>query len=373
LNYYRVKADVNLDAIRANVKEIRKFKLPETKIMIVVKADAYGHGAVPIALAINDIVDAFGVAIVEEAIELRQSGINKPILVVGYTSNEQTHLAIANNVTLTVFKYESALKINEEAKKQGKIAKIHLKIDTGMSRIGFLASLDTVNEIKKISQLKNLIIEGVFSHFVAADCDDKTIANKQLNDFKKIISQLEDNNINIPIKHISNSAATLDIPSADFNMVRCGLITYGLYPSDEINKNKVKLIPAMTIKTHVIFTKEVPIDTGVSYGSTFITSRNTKIATIPVGYADGYSWSLSNKGRVIIKGQYAPVIGRICMDQFMVDITDIDDVKEGDLVTLLGTDGDACITVEELSGLSNSFVYEFICHVGKRIPRVYIG
>ena len=373
INYYRVQANINLDAIRHNIQEIKNKININNKLMVIIKADGYGHGAVPIARALEQIgIDAYGVAIIEEAIELREAGMKKPILILGYTPKEQYRLVLDNDVMQTIFQYEMAYALDQEAGKLGKIAKIHIKIDTGMSRIGFSDTKESLEEIIKISKLKNIKIEGLFSHFSCADEVDKTSANNQFKRFQDIVQELENNNIIIPTKHMSNSAGIIDLPHANVDMVRCGIATYGIYPSEWVNKDNIKLIPAMELKTHVIYVKEVDAGVGVSYGSTYITKRRTKIATIPVGYADGYSRILSNRGRVIIHGTFAPIIGRICMDQFMVDVTEIEGVKQGDTVTLLGMDGDNNISVEELSELSNSFPYEFVCNVGKRIPRVYL-
>lgn len=370
--YYRVQANVDLNAIGHNISQIRKSIKTGTKLMVIVKADAYGHGAVPIAKALDDYgIDAYGVAIIEEAVELRNAGISKPILVLGYTPKEQYGLVVAYDVTQTVFQYELAEALSCVALAQGKVAKIHIKLDTGMSRLGFSDTLESIAEIKRISELKGIIIEGLFSHFAKADETDKTNSKVQLERFLDFAAALEKEHINIPIRHISNSAGIIDIKDADLNMVRCGIATYGIYPSDWVNKKSVKLIPAMELKTHVIYVKDVEAGVGVSYGATYITDRKTRVATIAVGYADGYSRNLSNLGKVIIHGQYASIIGRICMDQFMVDVTDIKDVKQGDTVTLLGRDQDLYISVEELAEWSHSFPYELVCTVGKRIPRVY--
>lgn len=370
--YYRVQANVDLDAIRHNIIEVKNKLNHNTKLMLIIKADAYGHGAVPIANAIKDIqIDYYGVAIIEEAIELREAGITVPILVLGYTPKEQYELVVENDVTQTVFQYEMAEALSLEAIRQGKTAKIHIKIDTGMGRIGFSDSEESIKEIVNISKLQGIEIEGLFSHFARADETDKTSTKDQLQRFLNFSDLLEKEHILIPVKHISNSAGFIEYPEANFNMVRCGIATYGIYPSEEVKHNDYKLIPAMELKTHVVFVKEVEAGVGISYGATFVTKGRTKIATIPVGYADGYSRNLSNCGRVIIHGKYAPIIGRICMDQFMVDITEIPDVKQGDMVTLLGRDQEAYISAEELSKGSHSFPYELICTVGKRIPRVY--
>ncbi|HWT27674.1 MAG TPA: alanine racemase [Mobilitalea sp.] len=374
MNYYRVQANVDLDAIYQNITAIRSKLKKDTRLMAIIKADAYGHGSVPIAKALNDNgIDAYGVAIIEEAIELREAGIDKPILVLGYTPKEQYGFLVSYDVTQTVFQYEMAEALSDEALRQGKVAKIHIKLDTGMSRIGFSDTADSVNEIKRISLLKGIEIEGLFTHFARADETDKTSTFNQMRRYLDFADLLEKENIHIPIKHIANSAGIIEFPETNLNMVRCGIATYGIYPSDCVNQKEIKLKPAMELKTHVIYVKEVEAGVGISYGSTFVTKKKSKIATIPVGYADGYSRNLSNKGKVIIHGQYAPIIGKVCMDQFMVDVSDIEDVKQGDTVTLLGRDKAAYISVEELAQWSHSFPYELVCTVGKRIPRVYSG
>lgn len=371
--YYRVQANVDLGAIKHNLLEIRKKLNPGTKLMAVIKADAYGHGAVALAKAIgsSDRIDYYGVAIIEEAIELREAGIDKPILILGYTPKEQYDLVVAYDVAQTIFQFEMAEALSEEAKRQNKTAKIHIKVDTGMTRIGFTDTKDSIEEIKRIAALDNIEVEGLFSHFARADEEDRSSTDLQLRRYIAFTDQLEKEQLHIPIKHIANSAGIIEFPQAYFNMVRCGIATYGIYPSEEVNHKEFKLIPAMELKTHVIFVKDVEPGVGVSYGAIYVTSKKTRIATIPVGYADGYSRNLSNSGKVIIHGKFAPIIGKVCMDQFMVDVSDIEDVKQGDTVTLLGRDGDAYISAEELALRSHSFAYELVCTVGKRIPRVY--
>jgi alanine racemase len=372
--YYRVQANVNLDAIKHNLLEIRKKLKDDTRLMAVIKADAYGHGATALAKAIGDSakIDYYGVAIIEEAVELREAGIKKPILVLGYTPKEQYDLVISNDVIQTVFQYDMAMALSEEAKRQGRTAKIHIKIDTGMTRIGYPDTKESVYEIKQIATLDNIEIEGLYSHFARADETDRSSTQQQLERFITFVDMLEQEGLRIPIKHMANSAGIIEYPAAYFNMVRCGIVTYGIYPSDMVDHKEYKLIPAMEIKTHVIFVKDVEPGVGISYGATYVTDKKTRVATIPVGYADGYSRNLSNCGKVIIHGQYAPILGRICMDQFMVDVSDIEDVKQGDTVTLLGRDQEAYISAEELAEWSHSFAYELVCTVGKRIPRVYI-
>jgi len=370
--YFRVTANIDLDAICDNILSTRKLVGYTTKIMAIIKSDGYGHGAVPIAKALDDIgVEAYGIAIIEEGIELRKAGIQKPLLILGYTPKEQYKQLVQYDISQTIFQYSSAEELSKEALRQNKVAKIHIKLDTGMSRIGFSDTEENIEEIKKISFLKGIKIEGIFTHFACADEANKASAYNQLNRYLCFVKRLEQEEISIPIKHISNSAGIIDLPEAYLDMVRSGISTYGLYPSDEVNKDKLILKPAMEIKTHVSYVKEIDPDIGVSYGSTYVTTRKTRIATIPVGYGDGYPRQLSSKGRVLIHGKSAPILGRVCMDQFMVDITEIENVKQGDVVTLVGKDGEEYISVEELATMTNSFNYEFICNVGKRIPRIY--
>ena len=370
--YFRVAATINLDAICNNIKMTKKLLSETTKIMAIIKADGYGHGAIPIAKALDEIgIDAYGIAIVEEAIELRDAGIKKPLLVLGYTPKEQLKQLVEYDINQTVFQYGSAKELSIEAMKQNKIAKIHIKVDTGMTRIGFTDTEESIEEIKKIALLKGIKITGILSHFACADERDKTSAQNQLRRFLHFVNRLEEEGIHIPNKHIANSAAIIDMPEANFDMVRSGISTYGLYPSDEVDKSKLPLEPAMEIRSHVSYIHEVGPGVGIGYGSTFVTSKNMKIATIPVGYGDGYPRQLSSKGRVLVHGQSAAILGRICMDQFMVDVSEIEHVEQGDVVTLVGKDGNEFITVEELANMAGSFNYEFVCNVGKRIPRLY--
>ena len=370
--YLRAYAEINLDAIQHNILKVKERVGKDVKVMAVIKADGYGHGADAVAQSLNKIgIDAFAVAIIEEGIALRKKGIQSPILILGYTSPYQYGELVQYELTQTVFRYEMAEKISEFAKLLGKTAKIHIKVDTGMSRIGFKDNEESVEIIKKIKELPNIEIEGIFTHFACADETDKTSAYHQFERYMNFVERLEEEGVVIPIKHVSNSAAIIDFEDTRLNMVRSGIMTYGLYPSDEVDHNKIILEPALSFKSHIIYIKEVEAGVGVSYGSTYVTKKKTKIATIPVGYADGYPRALSSKGRVLIRGQYAPIIGRICMDQFMVDVTDIEGVQELDSVTLVGCDGENKITAEEVSK-EHSFNYEFICGLSKRVPRVYI-
>lgn len=370
--YYRVTANIDVDAICDNISNIKELAGEKTKIMAIMKADGYGHGAIPIAQVLDHIgVDAFGIAIIEEGIQLRNAGIEKTILILGYTPKEQYKELVEYNISQTIFQYDLAKELSEEALRQNKVAPVHIKVDTGMTRLGFRDTEESIEEIKKISLLKGVKIEGIFSHFACADEADKTSAHNQLNRFMSFVNRLEEEGLVFPIKHIANSAGIIDLPEAKLDMVRSGIATYGLYPSEEVNKEQLKLTPALELKSHVSFVKDVEPGIGISYGSTYVTKDKIRVATIPVGYGDGYPRQLSSLGRVLIHGRSAPILGRVCMDQFMVDVTHIHDVKQGDAVTLIGRDGEQFISAEEIGSLVNSFNYEVICNIGKRIPRIY--
>ncbi len=370
-SYSRIQAEINLDAICSNIEEIKRVIRPEAAVMAVIKADGYGHGAIPIAYAVQEQVAGFGVAAIQEALNLRKAGIKKLVLVLGYTPPEYYRELVEADISQTVFQYEMARRLNEEAERQGKRAKVHIKIDTGMGRIGLADCPESLEEIRRIAALPAIELEGIFTHFARADELDKTSAKEQLERFERFCRQLLAEGIEIPLRHAANSAAIIDLPEADYDMVRAGIAIYGMYPSDEVNKRAIALRPALSLRSHVVYVKEVKAGQGISYGSTYITTRPTLVATIPVGYADGYPRSLSSRGHVLIHGKKAPIIGRICMDQMMVDVTEIPETKTGDNVTLIGTDGAACITVEEAAALAGSFHYEFVCNLSKRVPRIY--
>ena len=372
--FERVKAVVSLDAIAHNFAEMKKNIAKGTKIVAVIKADGYGHGAEAIACLIEDYdyIWGFAVATPEEALQLRTFGVKKPILILGIVFEEYFTQMIAKEIRLTVCTYEMAQKLSEEAQRQGRDVHIHIGLDTGMSRIGFADRQESVEEIKKISQLPNLKIEGMFTHFARADETDRSPAIDQLNRYLNFAKLLEDAGIQIPMKHCSNSAGIIRVPEANLNAVRAGITIYGIYPSNEVERDIVKLIPAMELKSHISYIKTVEPGAAFSYGGTFTAKKEMKVATIPVGYADGYPRSLSNKGWVLIHGKKAPILGRVCMDQFMVDITKIPDAKAGDEVTLIGKDGKEFISIEKFGDLSGRFSYEFACDISKRVPRVYI-
>lgn len=368
--YRRVIAKIDLNAILHNFNAIKNKINKDTKVLTVLKADGYGHGAVPIAQLLKDKTDYFGVSIIEEALELRNAGIDTPILIIGYTSPERFEELLLNDIDQTIFHLDVAENLSYIATVIGKTAKIHIEIDTGMNRTGFPACSESLDIVEKIAKLPNIQIEGIFTHFANADMCDKTSEKQQKSIFQDFIKCVENKGISIPIKHCCNSAATIDEDDY-FDMVRVGLLLYGLYPSEEVHKKNLYLIPAMELKTHVIFVKTVEAGQGVSYGHTYFTEKKTTIATLPIGYADGYPRALSSKGRVLIKGKYAPIIGRVCMGLMMVDVTDIDCVVLGDEVTLIGSQGGNAVTVEELGALSESFNYEIICGISRRVPRVF--
>lgn len=370
----RVVAEVNLDAIKHNYKQIRKHIPHEVEMMAIVKADGYGHGAVEVAnLLQSEGVNRFAVAIVNEGEVLRENGITSPVLVLGYTPRADIKALIENNLTQTVFSYEMAKVISDEAGKLGKTVNIHLKVDTGMGRIGFLSSPQSIEEIKMIASLPHLNMEGIFTHFSTADEEDTTYTHKQWHIFEGFLNELQEVGIELPVIHAANSAAIMCHSYTDLNVVRPGIILYGYYPSGYLKGKVLDLMPAMTLKTQVVHVKELPEGHYVGYGRTHCTHQKTKIATIPVGYADGYSRGLGNTGRVLIRGQYAPIIGNICMDQFMVDVTGIEDVSVEDEVVLFGKQGENEIPVEELASLLGTINYEIVCMIGKRVPRVYVG
>ena len=370
-NYHRIYACISLDAIKNNVIQIKNALSAGTMIMPVIKADAYGHGAVRVAQAINDFTDGFGVATIEEALELRQNGIEKPILILGALSFNHYEEAVKNDITVNVFTEDMAKKLSAQARSLGKKAKINIALDTGMNRIGVRCDDEGFDIFKKIVSYPELEFGGVFSHFATADEQSKESALMQRRKFDDFCARAQEEGIYIPVKHLNNSAGICDFGDIPYSMVRPGIILYGLYPSDEVSKD-IMLTPAMELKSHISHIKRVPSGEGISYGLTYVTNDERVIATVPVGYADGYPRLLSNKGRVIIKGKYAPIVGRICMDQFMVDITDIKGVNVEDTVTLMGKDGDAFIGADEIAALAGTISYEIVCGVSKRVPRVYI-
>lgn len=372
--FQRIYAEVNLDAIRKNVEQMDQNLRPGTRIMCVVKADGYGHGALPIAAELEgmDCVSGFAVATAEEALALRHGGIEKPVLILGYTFPYSYEKLISEEVRMTVFRYDTLLELSEVSRRVGKAARIHIKVDTGMSRIGIAPDLEGLDFVKKALETEGIEVEGIFTHFARADESDKSAARKQLSVFKEFLWQIrEETGKEIPIKHCSNSAGIVEMPEANMDQVRAGIILYGLWPSDQVRQDVVRLIPALSLRSRIVYVKEIEKGTPVSYGGTFVAPSRMRIATIPVGYGDGYPRSLSGKGYVLLHGKKAPILGRVCMDQFMVDVSDIPEASIGDEVTLIGAEGQERINMETLGELSGRFNYELACDLGKRIPRIY--
>ncbi|WP_320955836.1 alanine racemase [Enterocloster asparagiformis] len=371
--YNRVYATVNLDAVADNMKEMAGNLPSGTGMIGVVKADGYGHGSVPVAMAVDPYVRGFAVATVEEGVILRRHGIGKMILVLGVTHPDQYGELIRYQIRPTVFTLRQAERLSELACREGVRAKLHLAVDTGMSRIGMEPDEASAEMVLSMSRLPGIEIEGMFTHFARADERDKESARAQLAAYLNFSELLKSRGIEIPLKHCSNSAGIVEgLPSNSLDLVRAGISIYGLYPSDEVDRETVHLTPVMELKSRISYIKTIRPGTPVSYGGTFVARRPTRIATIPVGYGDGYPRSLSSRGSVLIRGRRAPILGRVCMDQFMVDVTDIPEAEEEDEVTLIGRDGGDQISVEELARLGGGFHYELICDLGKRVPRVYL-
>lgn len=355
----RVLAEIDLNAVRRNFMRIKERS--QKKVMAVVKADAYGHGALPVSLALCNMADHFAVATIDEAIELREGGIEKPILILGYLSPKYFRELIKYDIEQTIFDLESA---KELAKLGGKA---HIAVDTGMGRIGFLSDTAGICEMKAVCDMEGLQIKGIFTHFASADEADLSFTKDQLEKFLNVCRALESEGIDIPLKHAANSAAAISLKEYPLDMVRAGIVLYGLTPSSDVEN--IGLESALSLRSHVVHVKKVPPGTTVSYGRTFVTERESVIATVPVGYADGYPRALSNCGRVVINGKTAPIAGRVCMDQFMVDVTDIGPVNVGDTVYLI----DKTVTADEIANLDGTINYETVCKISARVPRAYTG
>ena len=354
----RVLAIVDLDAIASNIKNIRAKVDKNSGIIGIIKADAYGHGSVETAKVLLDNgADWLAVAVVDEGLNLRKNGITAPILLLGYTPELRLNDVINNGFIQTVYSYDTAKKLSDAASALGKKAVIHIKIDTGMGRIGYRVNEESADEIVKISKLPNIDVNGMFTHFSTADEADKSYTLEQYNKFVKMNDMLEERGLHIPVKHAANSAAIMDFDNMMFNMVRPGIILYGAYPSDEVKKENLSLSPAMSIKTHVSYVKDVNEGDSISYGRKYTAPSKRRIATIPVGYADGFIRAYSNGGKVLVRGEYAPIVGRICMDQFMVDVTDIDGVEVNDEVVLMGRQGDKEITADFIASVLDTINY----------------
>ena len=371
--YPRVEAEIDLGAIRDNFAAMRGRLRDDTKMIAVVKTDAYGHGAVRIAEMMEPeaYIWGFAVATTEEAVELRRAGIRKPILCLGFVFPQDYDLLVRLQIRPATFKLSMARQLSEAASRAGMTLPVHLAVDTGMGRIGFQVCEGDADEAAEIAKLPNLKVEGLFTHFARADERDKGYTQEQFWKYCRFEQMLEERGVSIPLRHAANSASIMELPRTHLDAVRAGITIYGIYPSDEVDRNLMPMKPAMSLISHICYIKKVPAGTSISYGGTFVTERESRIATIPVGYGDGYPRSLSNKGSVLIRGRRAPIVGRVCMDQFMVDVTEIE-AEEFDRVTLLGQDGKDAVTADELGRLSGRFPYELVCDISKRVPRVYV-
>lgn len=368
----RTWVEINLDALGCNFDAVRESVPENIKILAVVKANAYGHGAIGVAKFLEDKADYLAVAATDEALELRKNGINCPILILGHIPYGDYDNIVKNNITPTISDVYEAELLSKSAVKAGVTAPLHIAVDTGMNRIGFKCDEASVEEIKRINQLPNIVIEGVFSHLAAADMLDKAYTKMQAEKFDTFVSKLEKNGVNAPVKHLYNSAAIADLEKK-YDMVRQGIILYGLRPSDDVAFNNIAIPqPVMSMKTRVVQVKTLPAGESISYGCTYTTEKKTRVATLCAGYADGVTRVLSNNGEVLIRGKRAKIIGRVCMDQFMVDVTDIPEVSEGDTATIFGTDGEETISVDEIAKKANTINYEIICNINSRVTRVYM-
>ena len=368
MNFDHTYVKIDLDQIARNFAAVQeKAGVP---VMAVVKADAYGHGAVQVARLLAGKCAFFGVSSMLEALELRKAGLQEPILILGKTPVSAFADAIRENIRPTIFCYEDALALSKTAAAMGAVARFHFAVDTGMGRIGFQPTAEDAALCAKIAKLPGLVAEGLFSHFATADCADLSRAQEQAALFDHFDAMLKAHGVEIPIRHLDNSAGIMNFPCR-YEMVRSGIVTYGMYPSDEVDPGLLGIHPALQWISHVTHVKTLGAGCPISYGGTYVTTKPTTIATIPVGYADGYRRNLSNRFYVLIHGKKAPILGRICMDQMMVDVTGIESVKPGDPVTLVGADGDAVITMEEISAQADSFNYEFVCGISRRVPRFY--
>jgi len=367
-----VWAEINLDILANNMREIRRVSKCE-EIIAIIKADGYGHGAVDIApVLLENGANRFGVAVITEAIELRNAGISVSIMVLGFTPSTLYERILTYDIEQTIYNYNDARELSNTAVKLNKVAKIHIAVDTGMGRIGYFPSEESAKEVLKISNLPNIEIVGVFTHFSCSDDLDKAYTLLQVEKYNEFISLLEKLGVRIPLKHLSNSGAVIDLPQAHYNAVRPGIALYGYYPSEEVKKEKLNIKPVMSIKANIVHIKTLEKGEYISYGRTFQTTRESVIATLPIGYADGFTRLLFGKAKVIVNGNFAPVVGRICMDQCMIDITGIEGVKIGDEVILIGEDEfNNVITADDIAKAVGTINYEVVCAVSKRVPRVY--
>ena len=370
MNFDSTRVKIDLDAISANFDAI--CAKAGVSVMAVIKADAYGHGAIQVARLLQDRAAFFGVSSMLEATELRRAGLTTPILILGHTPVKAFPTAIREGIRPTIFRYEDAVALSDAAVAEGVCAPFHFAVDTGMSRIGFPVTEEAADICVRIAALPGLKAEGIFSHFATADSEDLARSRRQAEQFDAFCTMLKDRGLETPIRHLNNSAGLMNF-DVHYEMVRAGIVTYGMYPSDEVPYERLPLRPALQFLSKVTFVKTLPAGREIGYGGTYVTTKDTVVATVPVGYADGYRRSLSGKFYCLIHGKRAPILGRICMDQMMVDVTDIPDTKPGDRVTLVGTNGDETITVEAIAAAADSFNYEFVCGISRRVPRIYVS
>ena len=374
-HYQRVYASVDLDAVCFNMEQMHRNLSPDTKMIGVIKADGYGHGAIPIGKELEklDYVFGYAVATAEEAMILRHAGLSKPILILGYTFPYCYEDLIRYDIRPAVFREDTIDELAACARRLRKTVKVHVKVDTGMTRVGIRPDESGIAFVDKVLHTEGIELEGMFTHFARADEKDKTAAMGQLTQIREFMAWAErELDCRIPLKHCSNSAGIIEMKEANMDLVRAGITLYGLWPSEEVSRDIVRIRPVLSLKSHIVYIKEVDAGVPVSYGGTYVTPKKMRVATIPAGYGDGYPRGLSGKGYVLIRGQKAPILGRVCMDQFMVSVDEIPEAAEGDEVTLIGTDGECQITMEELGEISGRFNYELVCDLGRRIPRVYI-
>ena len=368
MNFDNTYVKIDLDVIESNIDAIRE--QVGVDVMAVIKADAYGHGAVQVARLLQDKCSFFGVSSILEAMELRRAGIYNPILILGQTPIRAFPTLVQAEIRPTIFHYEAAVALSNAAQLLGKDAAFHLAVDTGMSRIGFQATEEDADICAEIANLPGLVCEGIFSHYATADCDDLSKSRAQAELFDKFCQMMKDRGVEIPIRHMDNSAGLMNFPN-HYELVRSGIVTYGMYPSDEVDPGLLNIRPALQWLSRVTHVKTLPAGREISYGGTYVTTKETRVATVPVGYADGYRRCLSGNFYVLIRGKKAPILGRVCMDQMMVDVTDIPDVTLNDRVVLVGKSGDEEITMEQLAAAMDTINYEVVCGISRRVPRVY--
>lgn len=368
-----VWAEINLDHLAHNMREVRRLTKPEALCTAVIKADGYGHGALEIGKTLlENGADRFAVATLNEAIQLKKGFPQIEVLILGYTPNHLLECVLEHQLIQTFYTLEQVMLYSKIAEKKQTSARIHIKVDTGMHRIGMSASKETAEEILQMSKMPGIVIEGIYTHFATADDSDKSYTEKQVDKFNNLMNQLEELGVNIPIKHVSNSAAIIDLPNLNYNMVRAGIMLYGLYPSNDVIKQNVELRQVMSLRAMVSHVKTLEPGEGVSYGLTYTTKEKEQIASIPVGYADGFTRMFSGKAKAILGGQMADIVGRICMDQCMINATGIS-CAQGDVVTLFGESEGLSITIDQVAAYIGTINYEIVCMIDKRVPRVYIS